>query len=56
MSIKKLLTSWHLWAVVLVVGGFLLFQGSIDASIILPLAIVLLCPVMMMFMMKDHKH
>jgi hypothetical protein len=58
MNTKRLLTSWHLWAVVLIGGAFLFFQRSLDASILFPLAIVLLCPIMMMFMMggKDHKH
>ncbi len=58
MNIKKLLTTWNLWIVLLAAGAFLFFQRSIDASVLLPLAIVLLCPVMMMFMMggKGHKH
>lgn len=56
MNTKKLLTSWHLWVVALVVVGFLLLQKSFDASTLFILAIVLLCPIMMMFMMKDHKH
>ncbi len=56
MNTKKLLTSWHIWVVVLAVGAFLLLQKSLDASILLPFGIVLLCPIMMMFMMKDHKH
>lgn len=59
MNAKKLLKSWHLWVMVtLVVGAVLFFQGSLNASIMLPLAIIALCPVMMMLMMKDknHKH
>jgi len=58
MNTKKLLKSWHLWVVVLIVGVFLFFQGSLNASILLPLAIIAICPIMMMFLMKDknHKH
>lgn len=56
MNMKRLLTSWHIWAVLLVAGTFLFFQRSFDASILFPLALVLVCPIMMMFMMKDHKH
>lgn len=58
MNIKQLLMSWHLWIVVLVVSGFLLFQKSFDASILPFLALVLICPIVMMFMMggKNHKH
>lgn len=58
MDVKRILTSWHLWVVVLAVGALLFFQKSLDAAILLPLAIILLCPVMMMFMMggKGHKH
>lgn len=58
MNTKRLLTSWRIWAVLLVVGAFLLFQRSLDASILFPLALILLCPIMMMFMMNDknHKH
>lgn len=58
MNIKKLLTSWHLWIVFLAMGAFLIFQRSTDVSVLLPVIIILLCPIMMMFMMdeKGHKH
>lgn len=58
MNTKGILTSWHFLAVLFIIGAFLFFQRSFDASIILPLAILILCPIMMMFMMgdKNHKH
>lgn len=58
MNVKRLTTSWYFWIVVLAVIALLLFQRPVDASILIPLAIVLLCPLMMMFMMggKNHKH
>lgn len=54
---KAYLTSWKLWLGVSVVLAVLLIvrEGSIGA--ILPFAFVLICPLMMFFMMKDHhKH
>ena len=56
MDIKKILTSWQIWLVAVLVGGFLLFQRSFDTSTLFILGLVLLCPIMMIFMMKDHKH
>jgi len=56
MDIKRFFTSWHIWIIVVLVGGFLLFQKSFDISTLFILGLVLLCPIMMMFMMKDHKH
>ncbi|RJR26264.1 DUF2933 domain-containing protein [candidate division WWE3 bacterium] len=53
---KKLLTSWHLWVVAIVLGVLIIFRQTINASLVLPLVLVLICPFMMMFMMKDHKH
>ena len=56
MHIKKLLKSLYLWAVVLVIGAVLVlvFQKSLDASVLLLLAIVILCPIIMI-LMKNHK-
>ena len=56
VDIKKILTSWQIWLVAVLVGGFLLFQRSFDTSTLFILGLVLLCPITMMFMMKDHKH
>ena len=56
VDIKKILTSWQIWLVAVLVGGFLLFQRSFDTSTLFILGLVLLCPIMMIFMMKDHKH
>ncbi|MEK7185914.1 MAG: DUF2933 domain-containing protein [Patescibacteria group bacterium] len=49
----------HLWIIGIIIafiaGG--LFIGKADIASVLPFAVVLLCPVMMIFMMKDHhKH
>lgn len=56
MDVKKILTSWYLWLTAVIVGGFILFQKSFDISTLFILGLVLLCPIMMMFIMKDHKH
>lgn len=58
MNTKKLLKSWHLWVMVVLVVGALLFQNVIGGSTVFLLAIVLICPIMMLFMMggKGHKH
>lgn len=56
MDVKKNFTSWYIWLVVILVGGFLFFQKSFDISTLFILGLLLLCPIMMMFMMKDHKH
>lgn len=55
MNVKQLITSWHLWAMVALVGVVLLL-GRENIPYLLPLAIILLCPIMMMFMMKGHDH
>lgn len=57
MDIKKLITSWYIWAIVaVIVGIFLLSKENIPT--VLPFLLILLCPIMMMFMMNDkhHKH
>lgn len=56
VDVKNFFTSWHIWLVIVLIGGFLLFQKSFDVSTLFILGLVLLCPIMMMFMMKDHKH
>lgn len=58
MNTKKILTSWHLWVMIALVVGALLFQNVIGESTVFLLALVLVCPIMMMFMMggKGHKH
>ncbi len=55
-GMKQYLTSWHLWVMVAIIGGALLFQNVIGGSTILFLALLLVCPIMMMFMMGGHKH
>lgn len=48
----------HIWVITILVafilGGLLI--GKADISSILPFAFALLCPIMMIFMMKDHNH
>ena len=58
MNIKKLITSWHFWVMViliLVLIGFSVENGSILTFF--PI-ILIVCCMAMMFMMKDknHKH
>lgn len=57
MDLKKLVTSWHLWVMVAVIAGIFLL-GKENIPTILPFALILLCPIMMLFMMNDkhHKH
>lgn len=58
MNTKKILTSWHFWVMIALFVGALLFQNVIGGSTVFLLALVLACPIMMMFMMggKGHKH
>lgn len=51
---KKFLTMWQVWALIAVVLAIMLFQKQSNLSALLPFAIFLLCPLMMLFMMKDH--
>lgn len=54
---KKCLTMWQIWALLAGVFGLLLIFRNNDLSGVLPFAIFLICPLMMIFMMKDHhKH
>lgn len=58
MNTKNFLTSWHVWVMIALVVGALLFQNVIGGSTVFLLALILVCPIMMMFMMggKNHKH
>lgn len=57
MDIKKLLSSWHIWVIVVAIAGVFLFFGKDNLPGILPFALILLCPIMMLFMMSGkHKH
>lgn len=50
---KKFITMWQVWAVIAVVlAAALVLNNSFSA--LLPFAIFLICPLMMVFMMKDH--
>lgn len=53
---KKFLTSWQVWAVIAAaLGALLVLQGS-NLVGILPFAVFLICPLMMVFMMKGHSN
>ena len=55
--IKKYITMWQIWAGVATVLALMLVWKNNDLSGFLPFAIFLICPLMMIFMMKDHhKH
>ena len=53
---KKYLTMWQVWAGLTIALLMLLIFKNDNFSAILPLAVFLICPLMMIFMMKDHKH
>lgn len=53
---KKFLTMWQVWAGVAVVLAVMLVVKANSFAGILPFALLLICPIMMLFMMKDHKH
>lgn len=53
---KKYLTIWQVWAGIAVVLAVMLVFRTNSFTSILPFALLLICPVMMLFMMKDHKH
>lgn len=55
-TIKRLFTSWHMVIMIGAVVAILVFQNRWDFGSILPLAILLLCPLMMIFMMNEHHH
>lgn len=58
LSIKRLAQSWHLWIMVAIVVAAIIFGNTAEIPILVPLALVLICPIMMLFMMgdKNHKH
>ena len=53
---KKYLTMWQIWAVVATTLAVMLFTNTVSVGNILPFALILICPIMMMFMMGGHKH
>lgn len=54
---KKYLTTWQLWAIISTILMLVILLNSYDLSSLLPFAVFLICPLMMLFMMKDHhKH
>lgn len=53
---KKYLTMWQVWAVIAVLLAVILFTNISGDGNILPFALILICPLMMLFMMGGHKH
>ena len=54
---KKFLTMWQVWAGIAFALLIVLFTQGNNLPGILPFAVFLICPLMMLFMMKDHhKH
>ncbi|MBI2617769.1 DUF2933 domain-containing protein [Candidatus Gottesmanbacteria bacterium] len=46
---------WIIGIILAFISGSFLFGGN-SISSLAPYALVLICPLMMIFMMKDHKH
>ncbi len=55
LSIKKLARSWHLWIMIAIIFAAIIIGRNNGIPILLPLALVLVCPIMMLFMMGAHK-
>jgi hypothetical protein len=53
---KKFLTMWQVWAVIAVVLAIMLVFRTNSFTGIFPFALLLICPIMMLFMMGGHKH
>ncbi len=53
---KKYLTMWQVWAAVAIMLAIMMFAKTDSIANILPFALLLVCPIMMFIMMKDHKH
>ena len=55
---RKYITMWQLWAGIAVILAIMLIIRTNSFVGILPFALILICPLMMLFMMggKGHKH
>lgn len=54
---KKYLTMWHIWVIISILLMFVILVNRYDLSSLLPFAVFLICPIIMLFMMKNgHKH
>lgn len=47
---------WQIWAGIAIFLSILLITRTSRIEDILPFALLLICPLMMIFMMKGHKH
>lgn len=58
-NMKRFFTMWQLWAGIAIILAILLISRGTGVISLLPFALLLICPIMMMFMMGghgDHKH
>lgn len=53
---KRYLTMWQVWAGIAIALTIILVTKTNNFSGIFPFALLLICPIMMMFMMGRHKH
>lgn len=53
---KNIITTWQFWACVAGVFALLWIVQVGDMGSILPFALFLICPLMMLFMMGKHHH
>ena len=53
---KKFLTMWQMWAAIAVILAATLVFNKNSFGSILPFALFLICPLMMLFMMGSHKN
>ncbi|MEK7092213.1 MAG: DUF2933 domain-containing protein [Patescibacteria group bacterium] len=53
---KKYLTMWQVWAGIAIALAIGLVTKTDSFSSIFPFALLIICPIMMIFMMKGHKH
>lgn len=54
--VKKYLTVWQIWVTIAIVLALLQLTKGFDLGAIAPFALLIICPLMMVFMMRGHKH
>lgn len=53
---RRYFTMWQVWAGISVILGMLIVFKTGSFASILPFGLLLICPIMMIFMMRGHKH
>lgn len=53
---KRYVTMWQIWAGIAAVLAIMLIFRTNSFADVFPFALLLICPIMMLFMMRDHKH